>query len=117
MIEPSDTADPPPSRPLVALLVLTALLRVVSFAAFVPGNDWTRDLVAAFAIADGAGMTARGAPRGPWPALGFAALMLLPGWDLLHSVQLTHAVLLETLMLASWLALWRDGDARHWSAF
>lgn len=169
MLEPRYTADPPP-RWLLAALAVAALLHVAAFAGFVPGNDWTRDLVAAFAIADGEGFPSRGPVinasahlgpvwywllalplalgagftgtvlfvgalatlkvplawrlgarlGGPWLALGFAALMLLPGWDLVRSLQLTHTVMLEALLLAAWLpllTLWRDGHARQWAVF
>ncbi|KFN51308.1 glycosyltransferase family 39 protein [Arenimonas composti] len=57
---------------------------------------------------------------GPWLALAVAALLLAPGWDLMHKLQLTHTVVLETLLLAAWLpllTLWRGGGGRQWALF
>src|SRR5688500_4237202 len=53
-------------------------------------------------------------------AIPFAALVAVPGWNVLESLQLTHTALLQTLAIASFLpllTLWRDGEPRHWLAF
>ena len=57
---------------------------------------------------------------GAWLAFAFAAAMLLPGWDRLHMIQLTHTIVLEAALLAAWLplvTLWRGGPASRWMWF
>ncbi|KFN51307.1 glycosyltransferase family 39 protein [Arenimonas composti] len=53
-------------------------------------------------------------------ALPLAAFALLPGWNLLTALQLTHTAVLETLLYAALLPLLtlaRDGRARAWLGF
>lgn len=53
-------------------------------------------------------------------AIAFAALMLVPGWGLMHLLQLTHTVVLETMVIACLiplLRLWRGEPGRAWVWF